>query len=313
MTNISVVIPVYRSEGCLRELCRRLKDSLEKIADNFEIIMVEDCGGDGSWGVILELAGSDSRVKGIQLNRNFGQHNAILCGINQARYDIIVTMDDDLQHPPEEIAKLVNKLSEGYDVVYGIPAKLQHSSWRNSMTNITKFILLRTMDVKTIFNISPFRVFRSIFKETFSNYHGSFVSIDVLLSWGTSSFASVPVWHDQRLNGASNYSLRKLITHTFNIITGFSTFPLQLASLMGFVFTVFGISVLAYILGIYVIFGLGSKVPGFAFLASIVTIFSGVQLFTLGIIGEYISRIYFRVTQKPPYVVHALSDSLRRP
>jgi glycosyltransferase involved in cell wall biosynthesis len=131
MPRISVVIAVYKGEGSLRELYTRLKDSLIPISPDFEVIMVEDCGGDGSWDIIVELSKTDQRVKGIQLRRNFGQHNAILCGMRAAQGELIVTMDDDLQHPPEEIPKLVEKLAEGYDVVYGTPEYQQHALWRN--------------------------------------------------------------------------------------------------------------------------------------------------------------------------------------
>jgi undecaprenyl-phosphate 4-deoxy-4-formamido-L-arabinose transferase len=135
----------------------------------------------------------------------------------------------------------------------------------------------------------------------FSHYEGSFVSIDVLLTWGTSRFAATPVRHERRKRGDSGYTFRKLITHAMNMMTGFTTLPLQLASLIGFGFTLFGFGVLAWVLLRY--FTYGDAVPGFPFLASIVALFSGAQLFALGIIGEYVARIHFRTMQKPPYVI----------
>lgn len=303
--NISVVIPVYKAEGCLQELYRRLKQTLEKISNDFEIIMVEDCGGDRSWEIIMELAQQDERVKGIQLSRNFGQHNALLCGIRAAQREIIVTLDDDLQHPPEEIPKLVNKLIEGYGVVYGTPRKEQHGFWRNMASGLTKIALKSVMGVRIARNVSAFRVFRAQIREAFANYHGPFVSIDVLLTWGTNRFAMVGVRHDIRWAGESDYTLRRLFTHTLNMITGFSALPLRLASLIGFVFTFFGVVVSVFVVGRYLI--QGGSVPGFPFLASIIAIFSGAQLFALGMIGEYLSRMHFRTMERPAYVIHTHS------
>ncbi len=299
----SVVIPVYRSETSLRELYLRLVKVMEGISKRFEIIFVEDCGEDGSWSIVSELAGSDKRVRCIQLSRNFGQHNALLCGIRAAKGEAIVTIDDDLQHPPEEIPKLLNKLSEGFDVVYGAPQQEQHDFLRNIASQITKITLQGAMGVKIARNVSAFRAFRSHLRVAFNDYQGPFVSIDVLLTWGTKRFAAIPVEHNRRQAGASNYTLAALVTHAFNMMTGFSVLPLQIASLIGIVFTFFGLIVFTYVLVRY--FMQGEKVPGFPFLASIISIFSGAQLFALGIIGEYLARMHFRVMQKPSYVVRS--------
>lgn len=306
MPHISVVIPVYKAEDSLHGLYRRLKDSLETITKDFEIIMVEDCGGDRSWDTIVELAKIDKRVRGFQLSRNFGQHNALLCGIRAAQYEVIVTIDDDLQHPPEEIPKLLEKLAEGYDVVYGTPQKEQHGFWRNLASKVTKYTLQSAMGAETARKVSAFRAFRTQLRDAFSDYQGPFVSIDVLLTWGTTSFTAISVNHDPRQVGISNYTFRKLITHAFNMMTGFSTLPLQIASAIGFIFTLFGMGVLVYVIGRYLISG--SSVPGFPFLASIIAIFSGAQLFALGIIGEYIARIHFRTMEKPSYVIRTNSN-----
>jgi undecaprenyl-phosphate 4-deoxy-4-formamido-L-arabinose transferase len=151
--------------------------------------------------------------------------------------------------------------------------------------------------------VSAFRAFRTYVREAFENYQNASVSIDVLLTWGTNRFASVSVPHDERYFGTSNYTFRKLVIHALNMITGFSVLPLQLSSLMGFAFALFGLAVLIYVVGRYII--QGGSVPGFPFLASIVAIFSGVQLFSLGIIGEYLARIHFRSMEKPSYVVRS--------
>jgi glycosyltransferase involved in cell wall biosynthesis len=136
--SLSIVIPVYHSEAILPDLYRQLVASLEEIGGPFEIIFVEDCGGDKSWEVIKNLASRDARVRGLKLSRNYGQHSAILCGIRAARHDVIVTMDDDLQHPPDQIALLLSELGAGHDVVYGVPQTEQHGSLRNFASRITK-------------------------------------------------------------------------------------------------------------------------------------------------------------------------------
>lgn len=300
--DISVVIPVYNAEGCLHELYRRLVAALEQITPDFEIILVEDCGGDRSWDIVVDLSRNDQRIKGLRMCRNYGQHNALLAGIRIARYPLIVTIDDDLQNPPEEIYKLLAKLDEGYDVVYGTPANEQHGLLRDSASIVTKLVLQKVMGAQTASKISAFRAFRSHVRNGFSSFDGSYVSIDVLLTWATTRFAAIIVEHRPRITGSSNYTLGKLLSHTFNMLTGFSTWPLQLASLIGFGFTLFGFGVLVYVVGRFLL--LGWSAPGFPFIASIISIFSGVQLFSLGIIGEYLARVHCRAMQKPCYVVH---------
>jgi hypothetical protein len=187
--------------------------------------------------------------------------------------------------------------------VYGVPNEQQHGLWRNLASEITKITLQGAMGAETARRISAFRAFRTQLRSAFATYQGSFVSIDVLLTWGSTRFASVPVRHDPRRVGASNYTLRKLLTHAVNMMTGFSAIPLQLASMIGFSFTLLGLLVLVYVVGRYLIWG--GVVPGFPFLASIVAIFSGAQLFALGIIGEYLARVHFRLMDKPAYTVRA--------
>jgi glycosyltransferase involved in cell wall biosynthesis len=301
LPTVSVVVPVYRSEAILSDLVQRLSQTLPSFANDYELILVNDSSPDRSWDVISDLARQYSWIQAINLMRNYGQHNALLCGIRATRYDVIVTMDDDLQHPPEEIPKLLTKLSEGYDVVYGTPEKEQHGLGRDLASWFTKLALQNVMGADIARQVCAFRVFRGQVGKAFEHYEGSFVSIDVLLTWGTNRFTAIPVTHNPREQGTSGYTFRKLMTHAMNMMTGFSTMPLQIASLVGFIFTVFGILVLAYVLARY--FLSGNPVPGFPFLASIVALFSGAQLFALGIIGEYLARMHFRSMQKPPYVV----------
>ena len=246
---LSIVIPVYRSASILPELYRQLAQSLDALTVPCEIIFVEDCGSDNSWTVIKELAERDPRVRGLKLWRNYGQHNATLCGIRAARYEAVVTMDDDLQHPPDQIPRLLAKLREGYDVVYGVPDELKHGLLRDLASRLTKIALQSAMGAKTARNVSAFRIFRTRLRVAFEDYRSPSVSIDVLLSWATQAFGAVRVRHEPRRSGSSSYTLAKLVNHAFNMVTGFSTLPLRMVSIIGFTFTLFGLFVLMWVLG----------------------------------------------------------------
>jgi glycosyltransferase involved in cell wall biosynthesis len=303
-TGISVIVPVYNSEQTLDALLERLAAVLDAPPGGtgaFEVILVNDASRDESWQAVARLAERYAWLRGIDLMRNYGQHNALLCGIRAARFDKIVTLDDDLQNPPEEIPVLLARLAEGLDVVYGKPQELRHGLLRNMASLITKVVLKNAMGAETARNISAFRAFRTRLRDAFADYRAPYVSIDVLLTWGTNRFAAVKVRHESRSVGASNYTLKKLLTHAMNMMTGFSTWPLRIASLTGFGFTVLGALLLAWVLGAYMIYG--TQVRGFSFLASIVVIFSGAQLFALGIIGEYLARMHLRMMERPTYTV----------
>lgn len=301
--SISVVVPVYNSAQSIPLLCEKLQSILQGIADHYEVILVNDGSRDNSWTIVCDNVKTYTFVRGINLMRNYGQHNALLCGIRAAKYTIIITIDDDLQHPPEEISRLIDKLEQGYDVVYGTPAHEQHGILRNLASQITKVALQSAMGVDTARQVSAFRVFYTQLREAFADYRSPYVSIDVLLTWATNRFTSVKVRHEQRKIGVSNYTFKKLVLHALNMITGFSTWPLQLASLVGLAFALFGVLVLVYVIGRYIL--QGASVAGFPFLASVIAIFSGAQLFALGIIGEYIARIHLRTLDRPTYAIRA--------
>jgi undecaprenyl-phosphate 4-deoxy-4-formamido-L-arabinose transferase len=299
--SLSVVIPVFRAERSLPLLVERLLPVLDALGMSTEVIFVEDGGGDGSWDVIEQLSARHPRIRGLRLARNYGQHNALLCGIRAARGETVVTMDDDLQNPPEEIPKLLARLADNADVVYGFPMNASHGFLRNQASAITKLALRGAMGVESASKVSAFRAFRTRIRDAFDGYRSPSVNIDVLLTWGTSRFAAVPVRQDERTMGDSGYTMRKLVTHAINMMTGFSVLPLQVASLLGVVFGLLGLGILAYVMLQY--FMHGNPVPGFPFLASIIAIFSGVQLFALGIFGEYLARMHFRSMDRPPYAL----------
>lgn len=298
---ISIIVPVYNSELTLPDLVCRLEAVLRVLGGEYELVLINDGSRDRSWAIIKELAAENRWVRGINLMRNYGQHNALLCGIRAARCETVVTLDDDLQHAPEDIPKLISKLEDGFDVVYGTPEKEPHELWRGVASKLTKFALQRIMGVKVAQNVSAYRVFRTRLRVAFDRYQSPFVSLDVLLTWGTTRFGAVTVPHHPRATGKSNYTLRALVIHAFTLMTGFSVWPLQVASIVGFGFTIFGVLVFAYVMTRFLVEG--RSVPGFPFLASIIAIFSGAQMFALGIIGEYLARMHFRMMERPTYVV----------
>jgi len=298
--SISVVVPVYNSEKTLPDLIKRLIPALKDICSDFEVILVNDGSKDGSWDVTQALAKEHPAVRGIELMRNFGQHNALLCGVRQARCAYTVTIDDDLQHPPEEIHKLVAEIEKGYDVVYGVPTTRVHARWRRVSSQLTKNFFARVLNIPGIKHFSAFRIFRTDIRRAFAQFDSPNVVLDALLTWGTEKYGTVAVNESERTVGQSNYTFGKLVKYAMVVLTGFSTLPLRVASVIGFVFTLFGMCVLAYVLLLTILEG---SIPGFPFLASIVSIFSGVQLFALGIFGEYLARIFNRSTNHPTYII----------
>ena len=307
LPTVSIVVPVYNSAQTMEPLIARLEPVLAQITSAFEIILVNDGSRDASASVAADLAERHDFVRALSLMRNYGQHNALLAGIRAARYALTVTMDDDLQHPPEELPRLLAALTENLDVVYAPPESEQHGLFRDLASIITKIALGSAMGAETARKVSAWRIFRTQVRDAFAAYHSPFCSIDVLLTWGATRFGAIRLRHDPRTIGKSNYTFRQLVRHAMTMITGFSVLPLQLASIVGFAFTLFGLGVLVFVLGKYVI--TGSSVAGFPFLASIIAIFSGAQLFALGMMGEYLARMHFRMMNKPTYVIRSTTDT----
>ena len=304
--NISIVVPIYNAERTIPELIERLEPVLKACSQNYELILVNDGSRDGSWKIIHRLAAEHPWIIGIDLMRNYGQHNALLEGILAARKEVIVTLDDDLQNPPEEIPKLLEKLEEGYDVVYGRPARKKHSLWRRIGSWIIRRVLRSAVGPDIARDVSSFRALRSQVRVAFEDYRGPFIIIDAPLAWATSRFGAVTVRHDRREGSKSNYNFRKLLSQSFNALIGFSVQPLKFASLIGFILTLFGIGVLGYAVVMYLL--QGHTLPDMPFLASIIAIFSGAQLLVLGITGEYLSRMYFRTMGRPGSIVRVTTD-----
>ena len=300
-TYISVVIPVYGSSATLRNLADRLFIVLRQIGKPYEIVFVDDGSPDDSWGVLEDLYGSWSEhIVAIRLMRNYGQHNALMCGFRQAAGKYIVTMDDDLQHPPEEIPQLLNAIQElELDLVYGCYKKKEHNAFRNlALTMISMFY--RTVFDSAI-KTSSFRVMTKELMESILSYSLNFTFIDGLLAWNTQRIGEVTVNHRKSATGRSRYSFRKLVVLAFNMLTNFSLIPLQIMSAVGVIVAGGGFFTALYYL--YQHLSSGIPVPGFASIIVSVLVLGGLQLLALGIMGEYLGRLHLNVNRKPQYTV----------
>ena len=300
---LSVVVPVYNSEQSIGELTERLQKTLKMLVDDrYEIILINDGSRDQSWKVLQEFATADDKLTAINLTRNFGQHNAIMCGFSHATGTFIVTIDDDLQIPPEEISKLYRKIQEGYDVVYGTYKKKNHSRFRNLGSEFVQLIYRKTFNMHI--TITSFRIIRQEIIRFMLSYEKSFTYIDGLLCWYSNNMNTVIVEHHKRGRGESGYSLSKLILLALNMLTNFSIVPLQIASLTGVVFAFTGFSFGLYFLLKKLIFGIA--VSGFASTFVAITIFAAVQLLTIGMLGEYIGRIHINVSKRPQFAIREI-------
>lgn len=303
---ISIVISTFRSPSNLELLVGEIQ-KLKWWSSSSEIIFVDDGNIDKTWAVLRELAKLNPAVVALRLSKNVGQHAALLAGVREARHPVIATLDDDLQNPPEELAHLLKALTDDVDVVYGVPRKIKQPMWRSVASVAAKRAMQKAFGFSSAVDISSFRVFRSQLRDGFNNDLGPGVSLDALLSWSTSRFTSVEVEHHERKTGKSNYNFWKLFRFMLDTVTGFSTVPLRLATGLGLTTIALSLGVLIWVLGRPLI--TGDSVAGFPFLAATMAIFSGTQLLVLGVIGQYIGRMHFRVMNKPTYTIAERTES----
>lgn len=298
---LSVVIPVYNSAASMAQLLSRLTAVLSGLVRSHEIILVDDGSADASWATMQALrAQYPDTLVAVQLMRNYGQHNTLMCGLGLARGAHVLTMDDDLQNPPEEIPKLLAEIrAQGLDLVYGCPPQRQHAGWRNLGAAVV-WHFYRTV-FKNPITPTPFRIMSHQLAHSVQFYDLNFTYLDGLLAWCTKRIGAVEVEHHARAEGRSGYSLRKLISLALNLYTNFSLLPLQLVSGLGLLTAFSGFAVGLY----YLVQKLTSNiaVPGFASTVIAVLILGGVQLLALGIIGEYLGRLHLNVNRKPQFVI----------
>ncbi len=299
---LSVIVPCYRSRASLPELVDRLLTELPKISSAHEVILVVDGSPDDTYAVArsLERAHSET-VRAVLLRRNYGQHNALLAGLSRAQYEITVTMDDDLQHRPEELGILLEPMSNPLvDLVYGVAQAEEHGFFR-SLASRTVKAALAAADVPSAKDVSAFRAFRTDLRDGFAHVADQFSNLDVLLSWTTTAIRRVPVKMDQRADGKSGYTFSKLVRHAMNMVTGYGTLPLRLVTWLGVATSLLGFLLLVITLVRY-LFG-QIDVAGFTTLASMLALLSGAMMLSIGILGEYLGRLHFRSMQRPTFLV----------
>jgi undecaprenyl-phosphate 4-deoxy-4-formamido-L-arabinose transferase len=298
--DVSIVVPVYGGSAALPELCRRLDATMQGAGLNHEVILVDDRGQTEAWGVISAVAAQHQRVRGLRLGRNFGQHAATICGIAHARGEWIVTMDDDLEHPPESIPALLAAGDDDHPLVYGVFQKRTHAAYRNLSSELMRRLLKRAFpDLNE--DYCSFRAIHAPLAKQLDRFGLNRPYIDGMLSWLTSSTRSVNVPHEQRQHGESTYTMRKLFSHAANIFITFSYMPLRIATFGGA-----GLAALSFLYLLYVIYGrLSGSItdPGYASLMSVVLFACGIQLLILGVVGEYVGRLMGATFRRPVYVV----------
>lgn len=299
--DVSVVVPVYNSASTLPSLLERLSRVLGAITQRYEVILVDDGSRDDSWTVMQSLRATyGEHLVTVQLMRNYGQHNTLMCGLELARGEYVITMDDDLQNPPEEVPKMLAHIKqENLDLVYGCPDTRNHAAWRNLGASIV-WQFYRTVFRNPV-TPTPFRVMRHQLAHSVQFYDLNFTYLDGLLAWCTSRIGAVEVEHHARAQGASGYSLGKLLGLALNLYTNFSLIPLQVVSALGFVTAASGFLVGAFYLVQFLTANI--VIPGYASTIIAILILGGVQLLALGVIGEYVGRLHLNVNRKPQYVI----------
>lgn len=298
---ISVVIPVYKAEGCLDELYQRLKKALEAISNEFEIIMVEDCGGDKSWSLIENLAHKDSRVRGIQFSRNFGQHYGITAGLDYCRGDWVVIMDCDLQDQPEEIIRLHQKALEGFDIVL---ARRGHRK-DNIIKRFTSWCYYRVFsylaDIQYDGEVGNFRIMSRKVVVNFREMRERLRFLGGLVQWMGFPTTSIDVQHANRFEGKSTYTFSKLWRLATDTIIAHSDKPLRLAVRFGF-----SMAAISFIYGTYILaraFLYGSAIMGWSSLIVSLYFIGGIIIAILGILGIYIGKTFDETKKRPLYIV----------
>lgn len=304
----SVVVPVHGSEGMLTELYERLTSVMSALVGNegfYELIFVDDVGPGRTWSILKDLAAGDSHVRAIQLMKNSGQALATICGLQMVSGSRVITLDDDLQHPPEEIPILVDFLDEHpeCDVVMGISLTRQHSPLRRLGSRMVNRMNTVFLDKPADLSFSSFRVMSGLVARSFSSVQLPYPAIGPLLLRVTSRIQNVVVEHHPRRVGRSGYGPRKLFRQTVGNLVAFSMLPLQALAAIGILGIFLTVGYATYLLVRYVVNGAG--VPGFTTQALLLTSMFGVSFFAFGVIGEYLIRILNSTATTPPYVVRA--------
>jgi undecaprenyl-phosphate 4-deoxy-4-formamido-L-arabinose transferase len=294
------VVPVYGDGRALEELVSRAAATLDPPGHRWELVLVNDGSPPATWRLIQRLSARRPGVRGINLRRNFGQQNALLAGIRASRGRVVVTLDDDLQHPPELVPRLLAALGDDVDLVYGTAVAPRHGRARAAGALVVRAALRTVLGAPVSRHVTAFRAFRGDLREALAEHRSPRLSIDVLLNWATDRVAAVPVAHEARRHGRSHQTAGRLLALVTSMVTGFSPWPLRLAGLSGLALVGLGGAALV---------AAGARSPlapaGLLALASLVAVLAGVQLLAIALLGEYVALIYFRSMDRPAYVVES--------
>jgi polyisoprenyl-phosphate glycosyltransferase len=311
MATISVVIPVYRAEDCLDELCRRLRAALETVSESFEIVLVEDCGGDDSWRIIQSLSAADPRIKGLQFSRNFGQHYGITAGLDHCDGDWVVVMDCDLQDRPEEIPRLYAKAQEGFDIVVARRGRRKDPPTKLVASRLFYRFFSWLSEIDYDGQVGNFRIMSRRVVESLRLHREHLRFFGALVHQLGFPTSSVEVQHDPRFAGETTYNLRKLMKLAAEAVIAYSNKPLRLAVKLGFV-----VSLLAFLAGIVVgvrALLFGTAISGWASLIISVYFMGGIITALLGVIGNYLGKTFDETKKRPLYIVmNSTFDARRR-
>jgi len=302
---LSIVVPVYRSATILPQLVEQIYAEMnnEKLSDDFELLLVNDASPDNSWEVICSLAGKHSFIKGISLRRNFGQHNAIMAGLNHVRGKFVVLMDDDLQHPPHAIGEMLRALDKGYDVCYTKYLNRRHAAWKQLGSKFNNWVATLLLGKPKGLYLSSFKAMNREVVNEIIKYDGPYAYIDGLILDVTRSITTIDIQHQSRLEGEGNYNLRRSLSLWLKMATSFSVLPLRIATYTGFI--------LAALSSVMIVFVIVEKIlhpelpAGWTSLIATMLFIGGIQTLCIGMIGEYLGRTYLKLNYKPQFVVGA--------
>lgn len=290
----SIVVPCYNSESSLGELVSGILEQKEPC----EVILVNDASSDNTWFKIKALAAQfPNKVLGVDLIKNSGQHAAILIGVQHTKGDVIITMDDDLQHSPSDIVAMAQQVRDGADLVYAVAHDPNQKPLRNFSSKFSLWLFDRVLGMQNVASSSAFRAFSRSSSTAFDQFRGSIVDVDAILSWTASNVETYQTTFAKRRHGNSNYNFRSLISHAAKMIVAFSIVPLRLSFYIGLLTTVLAVVLILYFVFQY-LFGTG-MVEGFTFLACAIMFFAGVQLFIIGIFGQYLAAIHTQTLGRP--------------
>lgn len=305
MKKVSFVIPCYRSEHTLPHVVAEIEDKMKSLQQyEYDILLINDCSPDDTLGTIRRLCAEHDNIKGIGFSRNFGQHAALMAGLRHSDGDYVVCLDDDGQTPADEVDKLLDKLEEGYDAVYAKYEHKRHSAFRNMGSKVNELMTRVMLDKPAKLSVSSYFAVKRFVVQDMIKYENSYPYVIGLVLRATKNITNVPVNHREREEGSSGYTLKKLLGLWLNGFTAFSVKPLRIATAVGGASACFG-----FLYGIYTIVKrlVNPDVPmGFSSLMAVLVFFGGMIMVMLGLIGEYVGRIYISLNNSPQYVIREL-------